>query len=163
MGGFLKPSWGNRDKERSEQDQGDQRQDLYPRQPTKGSFLPTLAGRPIPCPIHLEKIHSPLSSDRNPSGIPGLRKRNRGIKSGYRSKVVSSGYFNRSDGDREVSHDTESLFQIGFPFVFPWFACGNSNLGRRLGRLSNQFMTPLLNDTNIFGQSFSYNSLFLIF
>ena len=60
---------------------------------------------------------------------------------------MSSGYFNRADGDREVSHDAEYLFQIGFPFVFPWFACGNSNLGGRLCRLSNQLMTPLLNDT----------------
>jgi hypothetical protein len=36
---------------------------------------------------------------------------------------------------------------------FLWFGCRNANLGWRLCRLSNQFMTPLLNDTNFFATS----------
>ena len=80
MGCFLKPSWGDLDKELSEWDEGDQRQDLHLHQPTKGSFLPTPGGKPTPCPIHPNKIHCPLSSNRNPSGNPGARRRNQGTK-----------------------------------------------------------------------------------
>ncbi len=38
----------------------------------KGVFIHS-CGRPIPCPIHLNKIHCPFSPDRNPSGNPGER------------------------------------------------------------------------------------------
>jgi hypothetical protein len=39
------------------------------------------ACRPIPCPIHLNKIHCLFISDRNPSGNPDEHRRNQGIKS----------------------------------------------------------------------------------
>jgi hypothetical protein len=45
------------------------------------SFLLPPGGRPIPCPIHLNKIHCLFSSDMNPSGNPGANRRNQGIKS----------------------------------------------------------------------------------
>jgi len=78
--GFAHAPWGDRDKELLEKDEGNQGQNLHSCQPTKESLLPTPAGRPSPCPIRPNKIHCPLSSDRNPSGNLDPRRRNQGIK-----------------------------------------------------------------------------------
>jgi hypothetical protein len=48
MGCFLKPSWGDGDKELSKWDEDGQRQDLNLHQPTKWSFLTHSCGQTNP-------------------------------------------------------------------------------------------------------------------
>ena len=76
MGGFLKTFWGDRDKEISERDWGNQRQDLNPHQWIKRGSLPPPADKPTPYP---PRIHCPFNSDRNPSGNPGEHRRNQRV------------------------------------------------------------------------------------
>ena len=57
---FLKPSWGDLDKELSEWEEGDQRQDLLPHQPTKREFFTRSCRQTNPLPHPSEQ--DPLST-----------------------------------------------------------------------------------------------------
>jgi len=72
VGCFLKTSCEDRDKEISERNEGNPRQDLNPHQWIKRGFLPPPADKPTPYPPK-------ISSDRNPSGNPGEHKRNQRV------------------------------------------------------------------------------------
>jgi len=67
----------DRDKEISERDEDDPRQDIHTHPSTKRVFLPPPVYKPIP---YLSKIHQPISSDRDPSGNPVEHRRNQGVK-----------------------------------------------------------------------------------
>jgi hypothetical protein len=64
MGNFVKTSCEVRDKELSKWDWSDPGQDFILTSRQKG-FLSAPPCRPIPCHIHLNKIHCPFSSDKN--------------------------------------------------------------------------------------------------